>query len=72
MSKWIEPGNRLMDKAYLRDGRVTYTGEQLVLALLLHTRGKTNRDLIEVPHVAKMLDDPNQRTPRRKPRKKAA
>lgn len=76
MSKWIQPGNRIMDKAYLRDGSVTYTGEQLVLALLLHTKGRTKRGSGELEQVAKMLDDPNinrnrKRTPRRKPKKAA-
>ncbi|QQO39820.1 hypothetical protein SEA_BELFORT_160 [Streptomyces phage Belfort] len=63
-----------MDKAYLRDGSVTYTGEQLVLALLLHTKGRTKRGSGELEQVAKMLDDPNinrKRTPRRKPKKAA-
>ena len=72
MSKWIQPGNRIMDKAYLRHGRVTYTGEQLVLALLLHTKGKPRRGQNELEQVAKMLDDPNlnrkRKTPGRKPK----
>jgi len=70
MSKWIQPGNRIMDKAYLRHKRVTYTGEQLVLALLLHTKGKTSRGQNELEQVAKMLDDPNVNRKRKTPRRK--
>jgi len=70
MSKWIQPGNRVMDKAYLRHGSVTYTGEQLVLALLLHTKGKTRRGQNELEQVAKMLDDPNINRKRKTPRRK--
>ncbi|QQV92506.1 hypothetical protein SEA_FORREST_166 [Streptomyces phage Forrest] len=70
MSKWIQPGHRIMDKAYLRHGRVTYTGEQLVLALLLHTKGRTKRGSGELEQVAKMLNDPNVNRKRKNPRRK--
>jgi hypothetical protein len=69
MSKFIEPGKRFMDIAYLRDGSVIHTGEALALAILLHAKGRTKRASEEVNQVAKMLDDPNlktKRTPRRK------
>jgi hypothetical protein len=62
MSKWIEPGTRVMDRAWLRDGDIIHTGEALALALLLHTRGKRSQS--EIEHVAKMLNDPNQRKKR--------
>ncbi|QIN94099.1 hypothetical protein PP459_gp134 [Streptomyces phage Wakanda] len=68
--KYIEPGKRLMDLAYVRDGKLVHTGEALVLALLIATRGKTKRGNDEVKHLAKMLDDPNQEKPKRKPRRK--
>jgi len=58
-----------MDKAYLRDGDVVHTGEALLLALLVHAKGKTRRSQNELEQVSKMLDDPNlnrKRTPRRK------
>jgi predicted RecA/RadA family phage recombinase len=64
--KYIEPGKRLMDLAYIRDGSLVHTGEALVLALLIHTRGRTNRGADEVKHLAAMLDDPNiEKKPRR-------
>lgn len=59
-----------MDLAYIRDGKLTHTDEALVLALLVATRGKTKRGSEEVNHLAKMLDDPNQEKPKRKPRRK--
>jgi len=68
-SKWVPVGNRIMDKAYLRDGSLVHTGEALLLALLFHAKGKTKRGNDELKQVAKMLDDPNiqkKRTPRRK------
>lgn len=69
MSNWVPVGNRLMDRAYLRDGDVVHTGEALLLALLVHAKGKTRRSQNELEQVSKMLDDPNlnrKRTPRRK------
>jgi hypothetical protein len=68
--KYIEPGKRLMDLAYIRDGKLVHTDEALVLALLIATKGKTNRGKDEVTHLAKMLDDPNLEMPKRKPRRK--
>lgn len=69
MAKWVPTGNRLMDRAYLRDGNLVHTGEALLVALLLHTKGKTKRGQNELEQVSKMLDDPNlnkRKTPRRK------
>lgn len=40
MSKYIQPGNRIMDKAYMRDGKIVHIGEALALAVLLHSKGK--------------------------------
>ncbi|AXH49273.1 hypothetical protein HWB76_gp129 [Streptomyces phage Blueeyedbeauty] len=68
-TKWVPVGNRMMDRAYLRDGNVVHTGEALLLALLFHAKGKTKRGNDELKQVSKMLDDPNlnnKRTPRRK------
>jgi hypothetical protein len=67
MSKWVPMGNRLMDRAYLRDGSLVHTGEALLLAMLFHAKGKRNQS--ELEQVSKMLDDPNvnrKRNPRRK------
>lgn len=69
MTKWVPTGNRLMDRAYLRDGSLVHTGEALLVALLLHTKGKTKRGQSELEQVSKMLDDPNlnkKRIPRKR------
>lgn len=60
MKKWIQPGDRLMDRAYMRDrsGNL-HTGEALMLALLLHTKGKTNRGEQEMLEISKIMKDPN-------------
>lgn len=59
--KWVPMGRRVMDIAWLRDGDTIHTDEALVLALLLHTKGKSKRGQDEVEQVARMLNDPNQR-----------
>ncbi len=69
-TQYIKPNKRVMDLAYLRDGKVVHTGEALLLALLITAKGKTNRGADEVKQVAKMLDDPNIEKPKRKPRRK--
>ena len=58
--RWISPGTRLMDRAYMRDrsGNV-HTGEALLLALLLHAKGKTKRDQSELTEVSKIMKDRN-------------
>lgn len=58
--KWISPGTRVMDRAYMYDksGNV-HTGEALLLALLLHARGKTRRGQEELTDVAKIMKDRN-------------
>ena len=59
-NKWIEPGSRIMDKAYMYDksGNV-HTGEALLLAMLLHTKGKTSRGQEELLEVGKIMKDRN-------------
>lgn len=64
--KWVPVGNRVMDRAWLRDGSQIHTGEALVLACLLHAKGKTKRGQDEVAKVAEMLNDPNVKKPRRR------
>lgn len=59
MGRYVEPGRRLMDRAYLRDGDVVHTGEALALALLLHTHGDKKRNRKDIEQVGKMLNDPN-------------
>ncbi|QJD50923.1 hypothetical protein KNV00_gp096 [Streptomyces phage Bmoc] len=58
--KWVPMGNRVMDKAYMYDksGNV-HTGEALLLALLLHTKGKTKRGQEEMAEVGKIMKDRN-------------
>ena len=68
--KWVHIGNRMMDNAYLRDGNVIHTGEALLLALLVHAKGKTQRGTMEMQQVSKMMDDPNLNK-KRIPRKRA-
>lgn len=41
--KFIEPGQRVMDNAYLRDGKSIHIGEALLLACLLHAKGKSRK-----------------------------
>jgi len=62
MSKYLPIGNRLMDTAYLRDGNVEHTGEALLLALILHTKGKTKRSKQELEEIGKLFNDPNVTT----------
>ncbi|XAO35025.1 hypothetical protein SEA_LEO04_211 [Streptomyces phage Leo04] len=49
-----------MDRAYMRDrsGNV-HTGEALLLALLLHAKGKTKRGQEEMTEVGKIMRDRN-------------
>lgn len=66
--KWVPVGNRLMDRAYLRDGNLIHTGEALLVALLFHTKGKTKRGQNELAEVSKIMKDPNlnkRKTPRK-------
>lgn len=60
MGKWIAPGTRIMDRAYMYDksGNV-HTGDALMLALLLVAKGKTSRGQQEMLHVGKLMKDRN-------------
>jgi len=51
--KFIEPGQRIMDNAYLRDGESIHTGEALLLACLLHAKGKSRKsgDFVDVQKI---------------------
>lgn len=58
--KWISPGTRVMDRAYMYDKSGNrHTGEALMLALLLHAKGKTKRAENELLEVSKIMRDPN-------------
>ena len=64
--KYVEPGYRVMDNAFLRDGENVHSGEALVLAVILHAKGKTQRGEEEVKYLAKMFDDPNLKKTKKK------
>jgi len=55
MSKYIDTTNFVMNRAYLRDGDYFVTGEALVLAVLLHSkgRGRKGEDMREVQRIMK-------------------
>lgn len=54
-----------MDVAWLRDGDVVHVDEALLLAVLLHAKGKTKRGKTEIEHIARLMKDPNTRNPGR-------
>lgn len=64
MAKYIEPGKRLMDRAYLLDGKIEHTGEALALAMLLHAKGSNQRTKQDMEQVGRMLNDPNISKPK--------
>lgn len=69
MTKYVDTFYRISTRAFMRDSKGNeYTGEQLMLALLLHAKG-TSRTLDAEREVGALLDDPNQK---RKPRAKNA
>jgi hypothetical protein len=47
-----------MDRAYIRDGKGTHTGEALLLACLLHAKGK-GRNTADMTDVQKIMRDKN-------------
>jgi hypothetical protein len=60
MTKYVDTFYRIASRAWMRDnaGNI-YSGEQLMLALLLHAKGKRSKEQEEF--VGRLLDDPNQR-----------
>lgn len=44
---------RVMDLAYIRDGHVIHTDESVILACLLHTKGKKSKDFVDVQKIMK-------------------
>lgn len=46
-------GRRVMDVAYIRDGRIFHTGEAVLLACLTHAKGKSRKsdDMTEVQRI---------------------
>jgi hypothetical protein len=58
MSKYILPGNRIMDRGYIRDGKLIHTGEAFALAVLLHSKGRgrfTKHEKEEIDQVTKVF-----------------
>lgn len=53
-------GNRVMDRAWLRDGEVIHVDEALLLAVLLHAKGKSRKNRTDMEHVARLMKDPNR------------
>jgi hypothetical protein len=49
-----------MDRAWLRDGEVIHVDEALLLAVLLHSKGKTRQNKTDMEHVARLMKDPNR------------
>lgn len=66
MARYVDTFYRVATRAFMRDRHGNeYEGEQLMLALLLHAKG-TGRSLDNEREVGRLLDDPNQKQPRKK------
>jgi hypothetical protein len=52
-----------MDVAYIRDGHVMHTAESVILACLLHTKGK-GRGTPDMKDVQRIMKDRNLDTPK--------
>lgn len=61
--------NWVMDLAYIRDGQVTHTDESVILACLLHTKGK-GRATPDMTDVQRIMRDKN--LDKSKPNKKSS
>ena len=70
--KYIEPGNRIMDKAWMRDSNgIVYTGEALNLAMLLHLRkGRTAKQEEELKEVLGVFETGTPKNSRRSKKNK--
>lgn len=55
---------RLMDVAYIRDGNVIHTDEAVILACLVHTKGK-GRGTDDMKDVQRIMRDRNTKTRKR-------
>lgn len=66
--KFIEPGGRVMDIAWMRDTNgIVYTGEALNLAMLMHLRkGRTAKQEEELKTVLGVFDDIKPKRRRKK------
>jgi hypothetical protein len=69
--KFIEPGSRLMDVAWMRDGKNIHTGEALVLACLLKVRKqRTTKQEEELKEVLDIYAEGTPKNPRRNKKNK--
>lgn len=63
--KYVDTFYRVATRAYMYDKAGNeYSGEQLMLALLLHAKGGS-RNMEDERYVARLLDDPNQKETKR-------
>lgn len=53
--------NRVMDLAYIRDGKTLHTDEAVILACLLHTKGRGRRTS-DMADVQRIMRDKNVKT----------
>ena len=61
MAKYVDTFYRVANRAYMYDSSGNlYQGEQLMLALLLHSKGDS-RTMDSEQYVGRLLDDPNQK-----------
>lgn len=58
MNKIREPFYRVMDRAYILDGKTVHVGEALLLACLLHAKG-ASRQSKDMKDVQKIMRDRN-------------
>lgn len=64
--KYVDTFYRVATRAFMYDKAGNeYSGEQLMLALLLHAKGES-RNMDDEKYVARLLDDPNQKETKRK------
>jgi len=64
--KYVDTFYRIASRAYMYDKTGNeYTGEQLMLALVLHTTGDS-RTVEDEKYVGRLFDDPNQQQPRKR------
>lgn len=59
MAKEINPFYRVMDRAYIRDGRVVHTDEAMMLACLVHSAGKGRKGK-DMEDVQRIMRDRNR------------
>jgi len=52
---------RFVNRAYIRDGKTVHTGEAVLLATLLHTKGKNRSNSKDMADVQRIMRDKNAR-----------